>query len=72
MDNCQQYDSIRRYHQHLSRLGRNIDLETAAREWIHRFASRWREHRDRQRSIILRRPAVVGPNSFTHKLQTDR
>ena len=35
---------IRRYQQHLQRLGRPASLETAAREWVGRYARLWRQH----------------------------
>jgi hypothetical protein len=45
MGNDLQLIEILRYHRHLHRLGRALDLEVTARIWIRRFARLWREHR---------------------------
>ena len=41
---------IRRYQQHLQRLGRHSTLESAAREWVGRYARLWRQHHQSRQS----------------------
>ena len=44
MGNDLQLRQILRYHRHLHRLGRAVDLEETARVWIRRYAQLWRLH----------------------------
>ena len=43
---------IRRYHKHLQRIGRAATLETAAREWVCRYARLWRQHHESRRLLL--------------------
>ena len=42
--NLAQLRLIQRYHAKLCRLGRASSLEASARQWINRFAARFRHH----------------------------
>ena len=44
MRNDLQLIEIQRYHNHLHRLGRALDMEQTARLWIRRYARLWRQH----------------------------
>ena len=43
---------IRRYHKHLQRVGRPATLESAAREWVERYARYWRQHCQSRRPLL--------------------
>jgi hypothetical protein len=47
----QQSRCIERYHCHLKRLGRPVNLEAAARMWVGRYAAMWRRHQSRYASV---------------------
>ena len=42
MGNHLQAEAIRRYHRHLTRVGRASCIEASAREWVVRYAVLWR------------------------------
>jgi hypothetical protein len=44
--------AIRRYHKHLQRVGRNLTLESASREWIGRYARLWRQRYEARRTLL--------------------
>ena len=44
MGNHLQAEAIHRYHRHLERLGRSLDLDDSARVWVKRYAVLWRRH----------------------------
>lgn len=45
MDNFIQIKKIREFRQHLSKTtGKEIDMETAARIWVRKYAKIWRLH----------------------------
>ncbi len=48
LDRGEQLRRIERYRERLARVGRRVDLEAAAREWIQRHAASWRSWWERQ------------------------